>query len=294
MSLYDSILITGGGGMLGHALADLLTARKARVTALSRSELNVADDAALAIAFAEHSPTLVLNCAAHTKVDLCEQQPAEAAAINGRAVGNLAELCKARGAVLVQVSTDFVFDGKGTRPYRVDDPVGPLSEYGRSKLLGETELQRSGLRDWLIVRTAWVYGRHGVNFPRTMVTAARAGKPLSVIDDQIGSPTYAPDLAEGIVALLDSQSRGIWHFTNAGETSWRGFAAAALAEFGLEREIAPLTSEQWRQMRPTSAPRPAYSVLDTSGYASATGKTPRPWREALKDFHSAVEKLGWD
>jgi dTDP-4-dehydrorhamnose reductase len=293
MGLYDSILITGGGGMLGHALADLLGARGS-VKAMSRAELDVTDDAALERVFTECELTLVLNCAAHTKVDLCEQEEAKATAINGRAVGKMAELCAQHGAFLVQVSTDFVFDGMGKRAYRVEDAVCPLSVYGKSKLLGETELQRSELRDWLIVRTAWVYGRHGVNFPRTMVTAARAGKPLSVIDDQIGSPTYAPDLAEGITALLDSQSRGVWHFTNSGQTSWRGFAAAALAEFGVQRDVAPLSSEQWRQMRPTSAPRPAYSVLDTAKFTQATGRRPRAWEEALRDFRAAVEKNGWE
>jgi dTDP-4-dehydrorhamnose reductase len=115
-----------------------------------------------------------------------------------------------------------------------------------------------------------------------------------VIDDQIGSPTYAPDLAAAIITLLDSQSRGIWHFTNSGQTSWRGFAIAALAEFGVDQPVAPLTSEQWRQMRPTSAPRPAYSVLDMSGYTRATGRTPRPWQIALKDFRAAVDSYGWD
>jgi dTDP-4-dehydrorhamnose reductase len=235
----------------------------------------------------------VLNCAAHTKVDLCEQEPEKAEAINGQVVGQLADLCEGHGALLVTISTDFVFDGKGTRPYRVDEPIGPLSEYGRSKALGEQLLPRSGLADWLLIRTAWVYGRGGANFPRTMVTAARAGKPLAVIDDQIGAPTYAADLAEAILAMLDAKARGIFHFTNSGQASWRDFAIAALAEFGLTNPVAPLSSEAWQKMKPTSAIRPAYSVLDLSEYTAATGRTPRAWQDALKDFASAVNREGF-
>lgn len=292
MSLWDQIVITGGGGMLGHALAETLRTRGLSPIALSRAECDVANDGDLTKLF-DRKPTLLLNCAAHTKVDVCEQEPAKAEAINGLAVGKMAELSSRLGTVLVHVSTDFVFDGSGKRPYRPDDPVNPLSAYGRSKLLGEKAIQDSPPRDWLIVRTAWVYGRHGQNFPRTMVTAARAGKPLSVVCDQIGSPTYAPDLAEGILSLLDAHARGIWHVTNSGQTSWLEFAKATLSEFGLDPKVAPLTSEQWRQMRPNTAPRPAYSVLDITPFAQITGRTMRPWELALKDFRTAVERDGF-
>src|ERR1700689_1871221 len=132
----------------------------------------------------------------------------------------MARFCREFGTCLVHVSTDFVFDGKSNRPYRADDPVNPLSAYGRSKLLGETELQKNAPENWLIVRTAWVYGRHGANFPRTMVSAARAGKSLTVVSDQIGSPTYSVDLAEGILEMIDHNGRGIFHFTNSGQTNW--------------------------------------------------------------------------
>jgi dTDP-4-dehydrorhamnose reductase len=292
MSVYDSIFITGGGGMLGHALSDLLESRGLSPTALSRAECDVTSDADLGRIF-DHKPTLLLNCAAHTKVDLCEDEREKAAAINGHAVGKIADLCRRHGTFLVHVSTDFVFDGSIRRPHRPDDPVHPLQAYGRSKLLGETELQRHAPRDWLIVRTAWVYGRHGANFPRTMVTAARAGKPLSVVSDQIGSPTYAADLAAGILALLEKKATGIWHITNSGETSWFEFAKAALEEFGLANPVAPLTSEEWQKMRPNSCVRPSYTVLDTQAFAEATGRPMRPWREALKDFRAAVERDGF-
>jgi dTDP-4-dehydrorhamnose reductase len=293
MSLYESILITGGGGMLGHALTDLLHHRGDNPTALAHAQLDITSDAQLAKVFANLKPTLVLNCAAHTKVDLCEKEREKADAINGYAVGKLAALCARDRACLVHVSTDFVFDGKLRRPYRDDDAVNPIQTYGQSKLLGETELQHHAPADWLIVRTAWVYGRHGANFPRTMVTAARAGKPLAVVADQIGCPTYAPDLAEAILALLNAKARGIWHVTNAGQTNWREFAQTAIHEFGLSNDVAPLTSDQWRQMKPESAIRPPYTVLDIQPFAQATGRPMRPWQEGLRDFRGAVEKDGF-
>jgi dTDP-4-dehydrorhamnose reductase len=291
MSIYKSIVITGGGGMLAHALADALKLRGHQPIVLTRAECDVAKETDIRKIF-EYQPTLLLNCAAHTKVDLCEQEPALADAINGYSVGKMAALCRATNTFLVHLSTDFVFPGDGTRPYRVDDAVGPLSAYGRSKHLGETEIQKNAPSDWLIVRTAWVYGRHGANFPRTMVTLARAGKPLTVVSDQIGAPTYTVDLADGILQLIDHGGRGIFHFTNSGQTNWFEFAKAALKTFNVDHPVFPITSADWEHQRPTAAPRPSYSVLDLDPFAKLTGKTPRPWQTALTAFHDEVEKSG--
>jgi dTDP-4-dehydrorhamnose reductase len=293
MKLYDSIVITGAGGMLGHAFADALQARNVRPISLSRSDLDIANDGQLSAAFEKHRPTLVLNCAAHTKVDLCEQDKEKADAINGYAVGRMAELCRKHNACLVHISTDFVFDGALRRPYRVDDSVNPLSAYGRSKLLGEAELQKHAPQRFLLVRTAWVYGRHGANFPRTMVQAAQAGKSLAVVNDQFGSPTYTPDLAEGILALLDAGASGLWHLTNSGTTNWYEFAAAALKQFGVEARMSPVSSQEWKKNRPTSATRPGYSVLDIEPFAKIIGRPMRSWREALADFHGVVQRHGF-
>ncbi|HEX4052903.1 MAG TPA: dTDP-4-dehydrorhamnose reductase [Tepidisphaeraceae bacterium] len=293
MNIYDSILITGGGGMLGHALADLLVSRGHRPVALTRNQLDIADPSALKKVFAAHNPTLVLNCAAHTKVDLCEQERKKADDINGYAVGNIASLCRSAGAGLVHVSTDFVFDGSLRRPYLVTDPVNPLSAYGKSKLLGEQELQKNAPRRWLIVRAAWVYGLHGANFPRAMVQAAQAGKPLTVVNDQFGSPTYTVDLAAAILDLLDSGASGFWHVTNSGQTTWYDFAKAALEVFNLRAEISSISSANWAQKRPTSAVRPGYSVLDLEALHRQIGRSMRPWRDALGDFHRAVEAGGF-
>ena len=293
MNLYDSILIIGGQGMLGHALTDLLGSRGRRPVVVDLPQIDITDPSAVKKLFADRNPTLVLNCAAHTKVDLCEQETEKADAVNGYAVGLLAGSCKSSNAVLVHISTDFVFDGTGRRPYLPGDPVNPLSAYGRSKLLGERELQKHAPARWLIVRTAWLYGRHGPNFPRTIVQAAQAGKPLSVVNDQFGSPTYTVDLAEAILDLLDSGAAGLWHATNSGHTSWYDFAKAALQEFGLRAEITPLTAEQWAQKRPESAVRPAYSILDLQPLHHQIGRSMRPWRDALADYRHAVQRYGF-
>jgi dTDP-4-dehydrorhamnose reductase len=293
MNVYDSIHIVGGKGMLGHALADQLTARGRRFLTPDLPEIDITAPQSLNRYFAEHKPTLIVNCAAHTKVDQCEQEKEKADAINGYAVGHLASLCKSSGAVLVHISTDFVFDGSQRRPYRVDDVPNPLSAYGKSKLLGEIELQKHPPARWLIVRTAWLYGRHGPNFPRTMVQAAQAGKPLTVVNDQSGSPTYTADLAGAILDLVDSGANGIFHGTNSGQTTWFDFAKAALEEFGLPTDIASISSAEWAQKRPTAAVRPSYSVLDLQPLERKIGRQMRPWREGLKDYRAAVKLHGF-
>jgi len=292
MDAHASILITGGGGMLADALKRALAARRRAFVAPPRGELDITNDEQVRRAFRESRPTLVLNTAAHTKVDLCEEEPAKADEINGHAVGRLAAAAKEYGAKLLHVSTDFVFDGTSRRPYREDDPTNPLSAYGRSKLLGEQKLREVDPPGWLIVRTAWVYGPNGACFPRTMVNAAKAGKPLKVVDDQVGSPTYTRELADAILALVDTGAAGVLNVANAGQVSWYGFTAAILEEFALKAELSATTSAEWKKLRPNSAVRPAYSVLDTSKYTAATGRRMRPWHEALRDYRIAVEENG--
>jgi dTDP-4-dehydrorhamnose reductase len=281
-------LITGGGGMLGQALAASLRMRGRRYVTVARAALDVSNPADVAAAFARHQPGVVLNCAAHTKVDLCEEQEDLANTINGAGAENLAVASRDYGAKLVHYSTDFVFDGSGTRPYRPDDPVNPLSAYGRSKLLGEQAIARVNPPGWLVIRTAWLYGPGGPCFPQTMINAARAGKPLKVVDDQIGSPTFTHDLADATLELVDRDASGVWHLTNAGSVSWHGFTAAILEEFNLATELGRTTSAEWKALRPTSATRPPYSVLDVTPYERLTGKPMRPWREALHDYRLAL------
>ena len=286
----ERIVITGAGGMLGRSLAQALGKRGRSAVALDRGRLDISDDASIAAVFREHRPTLLLNSAAHTKVDLCEEESARADAINGHAVGKLAGLCREYGAAMVHYSTDFVFDGRGrTSPYRADEPTNPISAYGRSKRLGETELQAHAPRRWLILRTAWAYGTGGANFPRVIVERARQGQPLKVVNDEIGSPTYTHDLAEATLDLLDTDAAGIWHVTNAGQVSRFDYAKAVLEEFGLTTALTPITTAEWLLIRPKQACRPAYSVLDVSAVARKLGRPMRHWRDALRAFREEVD-----
>lgn len=291
MTLYDSILITGGNGMLAHAVKQALAARGLAFNAVGRTECELTDADQIARTFDRFGPTLVLNCAAYTAVDKCEEDPAGATAGNGTAVGNLAKACRAAGAALVHYSTDYVFngraarDGEPARPWRADDAVEPLSAYGRSKLLGEQLLQEHAPSRWVIARTQWLYGPHGKNFVETMLAAARAGKPLKVVDDQVGSPTFTPHLAEATLDVLDRGGRGIWHLSNSGQTTWFGFTREIMSAFGVTpASLAPSTSDEWKELRPTAAHRPAWSVFDLSPYEALAGKPMPAWRDGLAAY----------
>jgi dTDP-4-dehydrorhamnose reductase len=288
--MTDSILIIGSKGMLAHAVFRTLHTRGRTAQGVDLPECDITDESSLRELFNAHRPTLLINCAAHTKVDLCEEQEDLANAVNGHAVGAMAKLCREYGTYFVHFSTDFVFDGRGSRPYRPTDPVGPLSAYGRSKLLGEQLLQQNAPPQWLIARTAWLYGLNGPSFPKTMVDRARANQPLKVVSDQIGSPTYTEDLAAATLDLVDRGRTGLWHLTNNGQVSWFEFAKATLEEFGIKFAVASTTSAEWFELRPNSAIRPAYSVLDTEPFARCVGRQMRPWREALRDFAAASMK----
>lgn len=286
MDVYRSILITGGGGMLAHALVDALTAKGLAATAVRRAECDIADPEDVTRLFEKYNPSLLFNCAAHTGVDLCEDEPDKANAINGEGPGNLARLAQEHGTKLVHFSTDFVFDGQSDRPYKPDDQTHPISVYGETKLRGEKRIQQVDSPDWLIVRTAWLFGRYGNCFPQTMVKMGQAGRPLRVVSDQFGSPTSTVDLSEATLELVDRSAGGLFHITNSGITSWYEFAQTTLREFGVEADLAPLTTTEWVKLRPKQAKRPLYSVLDGEKYTAITGKTLRHWTEALSDYRT--------
>jgi dTDP-4-dehydrorhamnose reductase len=285
MSNDERIVITGGGGMLAGALVRALKSRGKTPIALARRELDVTDEKGVRSHFANLRPSLLINAAGFTKVDQCEQETQTAMAVNGYAVERLAKLCRENGCRFVHYSTDFVFDGSKREQYTVEDAPNPQSAYGRSKLLGE-KLAGS---DALIIRTAWLYGPGGASFPGTMVDVARAGKPLRVVNNQIGSPTFTYDLADATLDLIDRDSRGVYHVTNSGQTSWFDFARAIFEEFGLTPDLQPITSADWKKVRPQSATRPAYSVLDLSRCEQTVGRKMRPWREGLREFKQLVE-----
>lgn len=277
-------LVTGARGQLGSALVARLAQRGERVVAKGAEELDVADERALAQALERERPAVVLNAAAYTDVDGCERDAARAEAVNARAPAVLARLCASAGATLVHVSTDYVFDGLATRPLREDDPVGPLSTYARSKLAGERAVLEAS-SDVLVLRTSWVYGR-GRNFVATMVARARALRadpalgPLRVVDDQHGSPTWAEDLADGLLALLSRRARGLYHLANRGVASRLELARFALDVAGYaDLEIVPVKTADF----PLPAQRPLYSALDCAR-AERLGVALRPWREAVRAY----------
>jgi len=268
-------LVVGAGGMLGTDLQTALAGRE--VTALTRSRLDVTDASAVAAAVAGHG--VVINASAYTKVDDAESHESDAFAVNAVGAGNLATAAAAAGAKLVQVSTDYVFDGSATTPYAESTPTAPVSAYGRSKAEGERLVLAAHPDGSYIVRTAWLYGENGGNFARTMLSLAASRPTVSVVDDQLGQPTWTLDLANQIVALLDNDApAGVYHGTNSGSTSWFGFARAVFAESGLDPDrVLPTTSADF--VRP--APRPAYSVLGHDAWTAAGIAPMRPWREAL-------------
>ncbi|RXZ51593.1 dTDP-4-dehydrorhamnose reductase [Agromyces binzhouensis] len=271
------VLITGANGMLGRDLQAALAGRE--VTALGRADLDVTDAAAVAAAVAGHD--VVVNCAAYTKVDDAEAHEDEAYAVNATGTANLAGACAAIGARLVTVSTDYVFDGNATEPYAEDLPRDPINAYGRTKAAGEELALAAHPSGTYVVRTAWLYGAHGANFAQTMLNLAKSKDSWSVVDDQLGQPTWTADLAAQIVALLDADApAGVYHGTNSGEATWYEFARAVLEEAGLDPErITPTDSSSF--VRP--APRPSYSVLGHDAWAAAGMSEMRPWRDALAD-----------
>ena len=274
MSRY---LITGAAGMLGRDLQAALVGRD--VTALDRTELDITDrDAVLATSAGFD---VIINAAAYTKVDDAETNEDAAYLINATGPRHLALAAATTGAKLVQVSTDYVFDGSATSPYPEDTPIDPISAYGRTKAAGEAFVREIHPAGSYIVRTAWLYGQHGPNFPKTMLKLATARDTLDVVDDQVGQPTWTADLAAQIVALLDSGApAGIYHGTNSGVTSWFGFAQAVFTSAGLDpARVTPTDSSQF--VRP--APRPAYSVLGHNAWTAAGLAPLRDWREALAD-----------
>lgn len=276
-------LVTGSGGQLGRCLVRALEVGGIHVLAAAPAHavLDVSDPGAVGAALDAARPDVVANAAAFTYVDRCETEPGEAARVNSVAPGILAEACAGRGVRLVHVSTDYVFDGRGTRPHLETDPTAPQSEYGRSKLLGEQRVT-AALPDALVVRTSWVFGP-GRNFVATILGAAHARArsgdetPLRVVDDQFGSPTYAADLAGWLVHLVEGGATGLYHLANRGVATWWEVAREALDRGGYDRiaiERVP-TSEF-----PRPAPRPAYSAL-SGAKADAWGVSRRGWREAL-------------
>jgi dTDP-4-dehydrorhamnose reductase len=287
-----ALLVTGAGGQVGHDLLEQVRSSKdVFARGLKRSDLDITD------AFAVQDMVLgwerivrsdspdhrlvVVNCAAYTAVDAAEEDEETAYLVNASAPALLATACDKVGARLVHVSTDYVFPGDATEPYDVDDPTGPRSAYGRTKLAGELAVREILPDASYVVRTAWVYGANGANFVKTMGRLESERETVSVVDDQRGSPTWSRDLAAGLLALAGSDApAGTYHATNAGDTTWHGFTKAIFEELGADpARVLPTTSDAY----PRPAPRPAFSVLSPRAWESAGLPALQGWREALAE-----------
>ena len=279
-------LVTGAGGMLGRDLTGLLCDRGETVTGLDRADLDVADMAAVTGAVAAYRPEVVVNCAAWIGVDEAEAHEEQALAVNGSGAANLAAACAAGRARLVQVSTDYVFDGTSDRPYAEHDVPAPRSAYGRTKLAGERAVLAGLPEAGYVVRTAWLYGAHGRSFPRTMVELEQQRPAVDVVDDQHGQPTWTVEMAGQILALMRSAARpGIYHATSSGQTTW----------FGLAREVFRLLGADPARVRPIPssalarpAPRPAYSVLGHGAWIRAGIRPLGHWQPALERAFAGI------
>ena len=265
--------------MLGRDLVDVLGAAGEEVTAVARSDLDVTDATAVAAAVPGHE--VVVNAAAWTDVDGAEDHETEATRVNGLAPQLLAAACAAEGARLVQVSTDYVFDGGADRPYAEDAPLAPRSAYGRSKAAGEAAVRTLLPGSSYLVRTAWLYGEHGRNFVRTMASLEATKDTVDVVVDQLGQPTWSRELARGVHRLVAADAPpGTYHATAAGQTSWYGLARAVFEELGADPDrVRPTTTDRY----PRPAPRPAYSVLSHESWAHSGVAPLGDWRAMLHD-----------
>jgi len=273
------ILVTGANGQLGKELVQLPRQADMDIIGLNREQLDVTDLAACRKVLSEYQPTAIIHCAAFTAVDQAEADPDLAFKVNAAGTRNLAVAAEEIGAKFLYISTDYVFDGMGTSPYSEYDMPNPQTVYGKSKFAGEQLVQTLNSR-YFIVRTAWIYGKYGNNFVKTMLKLANEKDELKVVRDQIGSPTYALDLANFLIDLIRTDFYGTYHVSNTGCCSWYEFAAAIFQECGVTIKLEPCTTSEF----PRPAPRPAYSVMDQVMLRS-TGLQPlRPWKEALRHY----------
>lgn len=280
------ILITGANGILGRALSARLAAAHS-LFLWGRDEADLTDEARVRAAAQGIDFDAVVHAAAMTDVDRCEAEPERALAANRDAVRFVGALARERGATLVHVSTDYVFDGRKGSPYLEEDPTSPINAYGHSKLAGEEAARASGA-PCLVARTSWLFGSGGRNFVDTIAGKLARGESLEVVDDQRGSPTYAHDLAHAIEVLLRRGARGTVHVTNSGETTWYGLALEIARYLGSPATITPVTSEKF----PRPAPRPSYSVLSGERYRAIAGESLRPWAEAVHHYLAQRKAVG--
>ena len=272
------ILITGSNGMLGHDLIEVLKDEHELVLTTSKT-LDITVEDKVMDFICDINPDVVINSAAYTDVDGCEENQDIAYGVNGDGVKNLALACKEVDCPLVHVSTDYIFNGKNTRPWVEDDEIGPISVYGKSKLKGEEAILEI-LDKFFIVRTAWLYGINGKNFPKTMLELAKNHSEITVVYDEVGTPTYTPDLAGAISELIKTDYYGIYHITNSGSCSWCEFAKYIFEVADEDVKVIPVTASEFA--RP--APRPSYSVLENKNWVKNGFEPLRSYKDAIKEY----------
>jgi dTDP-4-dehydrorhamnose reductase len=270
-------ILLGSRGMIGSALARLIPA--GALETFSHQELDITDYVALEKVFIKVKPRVVLNAAAFTRVDDCEKFRETAFLVNALAPGQLAALCKKFDTLLVHFSTDYIFSGEENRPYPENYPASPVNYYGTTKWEGEKKIVSSGC-SYLILRTSWIFGQSGDNFVKKLLKRALAGATLQAPVDQVGSPTYAGDVAQALLKLLSLQSSGVYHFTNSGTCSRHEQAQTVLKLYGLNNSVEAVKND----VLPTPAKRPGFSVLDISRYVESTGHTPRTWQQSTAEY----------
>lgn len=273
------VMVTGGHGQLGQDTVKVLLARGQEVFAPPVEELDLTCAEAVEQYLKMHRPEAVIHCAAYTAVDKAETEADACFAVNATATETLAKLCEEIGAKLLYLSTDYVFDGSGTAPFETDAVPAPLNVYGKSKLLGEEAVLRFCSRSF-VVRISWVFGEGGGNFVKTVLRLADCKEEISVVDDQVGSPTYTKDLAPLLCDMIETDRYGIYHATNEGFCSFFEFAKEIVRQSGKTLRILPTTTEAYG----APAPRPKNSRLSKKSLKDGGFSTLRPWQEALSDF----------
>ena len=277
------ILITGSNGMLGHDLIEVLKDNHELILTSSKT-LDITDNNRVIEFICENKPDIVINSAAYTNVDGCEENQETAYSINGDGVRNLAIGCSKIDCPLVHISTDYVFNGENTRPWVEDDEIGPISVYGKSKLKGEEAILET-LDKFFIIRTAWLYGINGGNFPKTMLELAKNHSEITVVYDEVGTPTYTLDLAKAISELIGTDYYGIYHITNSGNCSWCEFARYIFEVADKDVKVIPVTASEFA--RP--APRPHYSVLENKKWIDNGFEPLRSYKDAIKEYIELIK-----
>ncbi len=279
-----NVLVTGVKGQLGHDVVNELEKRGHAAIGVDIEEMDITDAAAVGRVLREAAPDAVIHCAAYTAVDAAEDNEALCRRVNAEGTANIARVCGELGCKLMYISTDYVFNGQGTRPWEPDDERQPLNVYGQTKYEGELAVER--LERYFIVRIAWVFGINGGNFVKTMLNLGRTRDTLSVVCDQIGSPTYTFDLARLLVDMIGTDRYGRYHATNEGLCSWYEFAAEIFRQAGMDVHVVPVTSAQY----PAKARRPANSRMDKSKLAAAGFERLPSWQDALGRY---LRELGY-